>query len=85
MNRIGKILIGLFCLPWIALSAREKEAFVLEKGVNISHWLSQSAARGEARAAYFNIDDVAFIASLGFDNLRIPIDEEQMFTQDGKL
>ena len=84
MNRIGKILIGLFCLPWIALSAREKEAFVLEKGVNISHWLSQSDARGEARAAYFTRDDVAFIASLGFDHLRIPIDEEQMFTQEGK-
>ena len=60
-----------------------EEGFVIEKGVNIAHWLSQSSARGEERAQYFTEADVARIAEWGFDHVRIPIDEEQMFHEDG--
>lgn len=56
----------------------------LHRGVNISHWLSQSTTRGEGRRNAFKEEDVAYIASLGFDHLRIPIDEVQMFTEDGQ-
>lgn len=49
------------------------EGFVIEKGVNIAHWLSQSGARGEFRAKYFTEADVARIAQWGFDHVRIPI------------
>lgn len=62
----------------------ENVSFTLHRGVNISHWLSQSSARGEARAAFFTEKDVAYIAAEGFDHIRIPIDEEQMFTENGK-
>jgi len=61
-----------------------KNSFEIKNGVNISHWLSQSAARGERRKAFFTRADVEFIASLGYDHIRLPIDEEQMFTQDGQ-
>ncbi len=57
--------------------------FSLHKGTNISHWLSQSDRRGEARKNFFLEKDVTYLASLGFDHLRIPIDEEQMFDEQG--
>ncbi|MDR1780385.1 MAG: glycoside hydrolase family 5 protein, partial [Tannerella sp.] len=57
--------------------------FELKRGVNISHWLSQSSVRGEQRAQYFTRRDVEFIASLGFDHIRFPVDEEQMFDEQG--
>jgi len=57
--------------------------FTLHKGTNISHWLSQSSRRGAERRAFFTEDDVKYLADLGFDHLRIPIDEEQMFDEAG--
>ncbi len=57
--------------------------FVLKRGTNISHWLSQSNARGEQRKNYFTEKDVKYLAGIGFDHLRIPIDEEQMWNEDG--
>ena len=49
--------ILLFLLAVVAVSAccpkDSDEGFVIEKGVNIAHWLSQSGARGESRAGYF--------------------------------
>ena len=62
----------------------KKNSFEIKNGVNISHWLSQSRQRGENRKAYFTRADVEFIAGLGYDHIRIPIDEEQMFTEDGQ-
>ena len=76
-------------IPFIAIAAvlvsscSRKVDFEIQKGVNIAHWLSQSGARGEARAAYFTETDVRQIAGWGFDHVRIPIDEEQMFKEDG--
>jgi len=57
--------------------------FDIERGVNISHWLSQSKRRGTERAEFFTEEDVEFISDIGYDHLRIPIDEEQMWTEDG--
>ena len=62
----------------------QQPTFVVKQGVNISHWLSQSRQRGENRKAYFTRDDVKDLAALGFDHLRIPIDEEQMFLENGE-
>lgn len=58
--------------------------FYLGKGVNISHWLSQSSRRGEKRKDYFTEKDVIVIAEAGFDHIRLPIDEEQMWNESGK-
>lgn len=58
--------------------------FSVHRGVNISHWLSQSDRRGAEREEWFNRQDVALLAGLGFDHLRIPIDEEQMWDEDGR-
>ncbi|MDR0793416.1 MAG: glycoside hydrolase family 5 protein [Chitinophagaceae bacterium] len=62
----------------------KKNSFEIKNGVNISHWLSQSDQRGESRKAWFTRADVEYIAHLGYDHIRIPIDEVQMFTEDGE-
>ena len=59
-------------------------AFHISKGVNISHWLSQSQRRGQERREFFTEKDVAFIAGLGYDHIRLPIDEQQMWDESGK-
>lgn len=75
-----KFLIGLLMLVSI-LPATAKD-FTVTRGVNISHWLSQSEVRGEERAGRFTKEDAKFIAECGFDHIRIPIDEVQMFDEN---
>jgi endoglucanase len=75
------VMAFLVALPaWAA----ERSGFKIKRGTNISHWLSQSQSRGAERRTWFTRDDVAFLAGLGFDHLRIPIDEEQMWDESGK-
>lgn len=58
--------------------------FAINKGVNISNWLSQSDNRGEKRKNYFTEAEVQQLAGFGFDHIRLPVDEEQLFTEDGQ-
>ena len=82
-----KLLLTVFLtLTWFLFSCgQSKNSFEINNGLNISHWLSISSERGENRRAYFTRADVEFIANLGYDHIRFPIDEEQMFTEDGQL
>ncbi len=57
--------------------------FKIFKGTNIAHWLSQSGRRGAERDSFFQEKDVAYIKSQGFDHIRLPIDEEQMWDENG--
>lgn len=56
----------------------------LRRGINISHWLSQSSRRGAERRAAFTEVDVQRIAAFGFDHLRLPVDEEQLWDEAGR-
>jgi endoglucanase len=77
------LLMVLLATP--AAWAAERSGFKVKRGTNISHWLSQSRNRGAERLNWFTKEDVAFLAGLGFDHLRIPIDEEQMWDASGNL
>ena len=59
----------------------KRNSFEIMNGINISHWLSQSGNRQpiEVTKAFFTRADVEYIASLGFDHIRIPIDQARMF------
>ena len=57
--------------------------FKIGRGTNVSHWLSQSEERGEARRLHIQEDDLARLDSLGFDFVRLPIDEVQFWDEDG--
>ncbi len=79
------LLLGLFSLLCTAHAAESAPAgFHVGRGVNISHWLSQSSTRGEKRRAWFTQQDVEFIAKIGYDHIRLPVDEEQLWDQSGQ-
>jgi endoglucanase len=67
-------------------NAQSKEPtgeFTLRSGVNVSHWLSQSEARGEERKNKITKADFDKIAAMGFDHVRIPVDEVQLWDEKG--
>lgn len=57
--------------------------FLIERGVNISHWLSQVYGFSK-RDVFFTKEDVKVIDSLGFDHIRLPIDEKELWDEKGK-
>ena len=58
--------------------------FRIQRGTNVSHWLSQNNEdRGEARRQHIQEDDFARLDSLGFDFVRLPIDEVQFWDEEG--
>jgi len=85
-----KRLFALFMLLVISIActAEEKkevktEKFEIDRGLNVSHWLSQSTEFGEKRAEYVTKKDINLIAGFGFDHIRLPIDEEHMWDEEG--
>ena len=64
-------------------AAGEVNDFRIKRGTNLSHWLSQSEERGEARKQHIQEDDFERLEQLGFDFVRIPIDEVQFWDEDG--
>lgn len=83
MQRGMAVLIVAMSACLSAAAGQSDGAFEIRRGTNISHWLSQSTRRGEARREWFTEKDVERIASLGFDHIRLPIDEEQMWDEAG--
>ncbi len=77
--------IGLVLLVVIlsCTQSPKQEGFVFHRGLNASHWLSQSEVRGEERVQYMQEKDFAKIAEMGFDHVRLPIDEMQMWDDEG--
>ncbi|MHB8060081.1 MAG: glycoside hydrolase family 5 protein [Gaiellaceae bacterium] len=59
-------------------------SFELKCGVNISHWLSQSDRRGDERRNWFGRADVEGLAARGYDHLRFPVDEVQLWNEQGE-
>jgi endoglucanase len=91
MFRIGRLawsslcLLSLLLLSFPAQAADTPSAgFQVKRGVNVSHWLSQSGARGEKRREWFQEKDVQFIAKIGYDHFRLPVDEEQLWDESGE-
>jgi endoglucanase len=60
------------------------EQISLGKGTNLAHWLSQSRRQGEERRNFITEKDIAYIAGLGFDHVRMPIDEMHMWDEQGR-
>ena len=86
--------IAAFCLASTSCSGNKAQTtdpateqtennFKIRRGTNLSHWLSQSEERGEARQQHVQEDDYERLASLGFDFVRIPIDEVQFWDEEG--
>jgi endoglucanase len=83
------VRLGILALCLSTISCEQKKSipakpFTVKRGTNIAHWLSQSDKRGAERAEFFTRKDVDYIHSVGFDHIRIPIDEVQMWDETGK-
>lgn len=90
-------LISILLCPGIAQaqdrSSASQTAFAraqhLKRGINVSHWFSQSANDYSPRHTdtETTADDIALIAHLGFDNVRLSIDaaplEQEPLGSDG--
>jgi endoglucanase len=78
------ITAAVLSMSLSAEAAQKDDGFTIHRGTNISHWLSQSTRRGEERLRWFTEKDVELIASLGFDHIRLPVDEEQLWDEAGQ-
>ena len=79
------VLIELLILIFTqnVISSKKENEFKIRTGVNVSHWLSQSEKRGEERIKYISKADFDTIAAIGFDHVRIPVDEVQLWDSLG--
>jgi endoglucanase len=81
-----------FALPFAAFVSEAEAAapaapanpagFAIRRGTNLSHWLSQDFG-WQPRRVWITENDLRFIARSGFDHVRLPIDEKEMWRDDG--
>ena len=56
-----------------------------QKGINLGGWISQCVARTQEHFSNFITEkDIKQIATWGYDHVRLPIDYDIIFTEDGK-
>jgi len=83
----SKLVLMLTAFALLSLqgctSEEAKGPLILGKGTNLAHWLSQTKRTGEERRQFILEEDIAYISALGFDHVRLPIDEQQMWHADG--
>lgn len=65
-------------------NTQSAQRFEIHKGLNASHWLSQTEIRGQEREAYMQAKDFANIAQMGFDHVRLPVDEMHLWDENGQ-
>lgn len=78
-----RILAAIMLSVLMSAPTQAQNGFEIKRGVNVSHWLSQSQARGQARANHIKEQDMIRIKELGFDHIRLPIDEVQFWDEQG--
>lgn len=71
---IALVLKGIVCMAG---------DFVPGRGVNIAHWLSQCYYKDIPKSEFVTADDFKEIARQGFDHVRLPIDEKELWNADG--
>ncbi len=82
-NAILVLIASWTIMSCASLQKDSPSEFVIGKGTNLAHWLSQSVQRGEERRLFIQEKDFEYIAELGFEHVRLPIDEEQMWDEQG--
>lgn len=83
MKNLTLFLSILLLVSCNTKSTEENHKFEVKRGTNLAHFLSQSRKRGAEREAFVLREDIEAIAKMGFDHVRLPIDEEQMWDENG--
>jgi endoglucanase len=87
-------LVALFLIIIIlnsCSSPKSKEPFITSKkfeiksGIGIAYWLSQRDRHDSSfvREIFITKNDICKIAEMGFDHVRLPVDEEQLWSENG--
>lgn len=58
--------------------------FDVLRGLNIGGWLSQTSTRNVAPERFFTEREIKLCAEWGFDHLRFPVDEMEIFSEKGE-
>lgn len=81
-------VLMLLSLVLFGFNAQKKPVgttrFEINKGINISAWLSQANLNNEEKLKYFTQKDLQQLADLGFDHIRLPFNENQLYTLTGQ-
>jgi len=87
------VLFFLSCKTEIKQSIKTEEAgiarqveitsFPIKRGINISHFLSQTERTVEERRQFFTQQDFEFLSRIGYDHIRLPVDEVQLWGEQG--
>lgn len=83
MKNLILLFLALFIFGCQPKALEKVEKFEVFRGTNVAHWLSQSEKRGTERDRFITKADIDSIAAMGFDHVRLPIDEEQMWDEQG--
>lgn len=75
---------SISCNQKMKETTKKSSGFEIKRGTNLSHWLSQDFG-WSPKYTYINENDIRFIDSLGFDHVRIPIDEKEMWNEEGNV
>ena len=79
----GIFLIIMQTICFCQRSTMNPSGFELHRGVNLSHWLSQNFG-WSPKATFITEQDIKFIDSIGYDHVRIPIDEAELWDTTGR-
>lgn len=85
-RRVAAAAVAFFTLGAALFGASKPQnpaGFAIQRGTNLSHWLSQDFG-WVPRETWVTENDLRFIARQGFDHVRLPIDEKELWGEDGK-
>ena len=71
------------CMQSNSTKTVSNNGFKIKRGVNLSHWLSQDFGWAP-KYTFIKEKDIRFIDSIGYDHVRIPIDEKEMWNEKGE-
>jgi len=84
-----KIFRSFFAAAMLVVAATgckvKPTEFKIAQGVNVGNWLSQSWVMDERRDRIFTDEDIELLVANGFDHIRLPVDESQLFNMDMTL
>ena len=65
-------------------SSGNPDKFEIKSGIGLAYWLSQSDRHEHYdRETYITEKDIESIAEMGFDHVRLPVDEVQLWDEEG--
>lgn len=65
-----------------AVELGKARAARLRRGINLSHWFSQSASYSKAHLqTHTTVADITLIKRMGFDHVRLPLEPAPLFTE----